>query len=91
MFKLSTNQRFDTIVRFLRKKLGVREAESVFCYVGSVFSPGLDEGVGDLWRVSSPSFAFEFEVWERGRGRGKGGFEECLWKGWKLMRGVTVF
>lgn len=21
----------------------------MFCYVGSVFSPGLDEGVGNLW------------------------------------------
>jgi ubiquitin-like protein ATG12 len=51
VFKLSTNQRFDTIVRFLRKKLGVKEHESVFCYVGSVFSPALDEGVGNLWTV----------------------------------------
>ncbi|KAI8935531.1 Ubiquitin-like protein [Plenodomus lindquistii] len=49
VFKLSTNQRFDTIVRFLRKRLGVKEYESVFCYVGNVFSPGLDEGVGGLW------------------------------------------
>ena len=24
----------------------------VFCYVNSVFAPGLDEGVGGLWRVS---------------------------------------
>jgi translation initiation factor IF-1 len=24
----------------------------VFCYVGSVFSPALDEGVGNLWTVS---------------------------------------
>ncbi|EUC49182.1 hypothetical protein GGP41_001849 [Bipolaris sorokiniana] len=49
IFKLSTNQNFATIVRFLRKRLGVKEHESVFCYVGSVFSPGLDEGVGNLW------------------------------------------
>lgn len=26
--------------------------ESLFCYVNSVFAPGLDEGVGNLWRVS---------------------------------------
>ncbi|KAF2036563.1 ubiquitin-like protein ATG12 [Setomelanomma holmii] len=49
VFKLSTNQRFETIVKFLRKKLGVKDHESVFCYVGSVFSPALDEGVGNLW------------------------------------------
>jgi ubiquitin-like protein ATG12 len=52
IFKLSTNQRFETIVRFLRRKLGVKEHESVFCYVGSVFAPALDEGVGNLWTVS---------------------------------------
>jgi hypothetical protein len=52
VFKLSTNQRFETIVRFLRKRLGVKDHESVFCYVGSVFSPALDEGVGNLWTVS---------------------------------------
>lgn len=56
-------------MRFLRKKLGVREAESVFCYVGNVFSPGLDEGVGDLWRVSNPCFA----LCDGGRGF-EGGF-----------------
>ncbi|KAI4916599.1 Ubiquitin-like protein [Alternaria infectoria] len=49
IFKLSTNQSFATIVRFLRKRLGVKEHESVFCYVGNVFSPALDEGVGNLW------------------------------------------
>lgn len=49
VFKLSANQRFDTIVRFLRKRLGVRDHESVFCYVGNVFAPALDEGVGNLW------------------------------------------
>lgn len=49
IFKLGTNSTFATIVRFLRRRLGIKEHESVFCYVGSVFSPGLDEGVGNLW------------------------------------------
>ena len=26
--------------------------QGLFCYVNSVFAPGLDEGVGNLWRVS---------------------------------------
>ena len=51
-FKCSSNQRFEYIVRFLRRKLGLQDHESVFCYVNSVFAPGLDEGVGNLWRVS---------------------------------------
>lgn len=33
----------------------------VFCYVNSVFAPGLDEGVGGLWRVSCSIFFF-FDV-----------------------------
>ena len=52
-FKCSSNQRFEAIVRFLRRKLGLNDHESVFCYVNSVFAPGLDEGVGNLWRVGS--------------------------------------
>lgn len=51
-FKCFSNQRFEYIVRFLRKKLSLKDHESVFCYVNSVFSPSLDEGVGNLWRVS---------------------------------------
>ncbi|KAF2796207.1 ubiquitin-like protein ATG12 [Melanomma pulvis-pyrius CBS 109.77] len=49
VFKLSANQRFETIVRFLRKRLSVRDHESVYCYIGNVFAPSLDEGVGNLW------------------------------------------
>lgn len=56
VFRLSANQQFVTIVRFLRKKLGILQHESVFCYVGSVFSPALDEGVGNLWTVSKACF-----------------------------------
>jgi ubiquitin-like protein ATG12 len=55
-FKCSSNQRFEYIVRFLRKKLALKDHESVFCYVNSVFAPGLDEGVGNLWRVRLSSW-----------------------------------
>lgn len=51
-FKCTSSQSFETVVRFLRRKLKVKDHESVFCYVNSVFAPGLDEGVGNLWRVS---------------------------------------
>jgi hypothetical protein len=40
--------------------LGLAEHEGVFCYVNSVFAPGLDEGVGNLWRVSFGLFSFYF-------------------------------
>lgn len=52
VFKISASQKFETVVKFLRKKLDCKESDSVFCYVNSVFAPGLDEGVGGLWRVS---------------------------------------
>ncbi|KAK7619584.1 ubiquitin-like autophagy protein Apg12-domain-containing protein [Phyllosticta citricarpa] len=48
--KVSASSRFETVVRFLRRRLGVQDSASVFCYVNSVFAPGLDEGVGNLWR-----------------------------------------
>lgn len=35
----------------------------VFCYVNSVFAPGLDEGVGGLWRVGFSFFFFPFFTW----------------------------
>ena len=46
----------------------------VFCYVNSVFAPGLDEGVGGLWRVSLRGFC-SFLVFglRGGRGGGRGG------------------
>ena len=51
VFKISASQKFETVVKFLRKKLKCKESDSVFCYVNSVFAPSLDEGVGGLWRV----------------------------------------
>lgn len=55
VFKVSASQKFETVVKFLRKKLDCKDTDSVFCYVNSVFAPGLDEGVGGLWRVRSTS------------------------------------
>ncbi|KAJ5826133.1 Autophagy-related protein 12 [Penicillium riverlandense] len=50
VFKVSASQKFETVVKFLRKKLDCKDTDSVFCYVNSVFAPGLDEGMGGLWR-----------------------------------------
>ncbi|KAK2796927.1 Ubiquitin-like protein [Emmonsiellopsis sp. PD_5] len=50
VFKISASQKFETVVKFLRKKLDCKDTDSVFCYVNSVFAPGLDEGVGGLFR-----------------------------------------
>lgn len=66
VFRVSASNRFETVVTYLRRKLGAEGAggssargQSVFCYVNNTFAPGLDEGVGGLWRVSSiPAFLF---------------------------------
>ncbi|KAK2761623.1 Ubiquitin-like protein [Arachnomyces sp. PD_36] len=50
IFKISASQKFETVVKFLRKKLDCKDTDTVFCYINSVFAPGLDEGVGGLWR-----------------------------------------
>ena len=51
VFKISSTQRFEAVITFLRKRLGVEPKDSVFCYINRVFAPGLDENVGNLWRV----------------------------------------
>lgn len=51
VYKISAAQRFETVVKFLRAKLKCGPRESVFCYVNSVFAPGLDEVVGNLFKV----------------------------------------
>jgi len=53
VFKIYESQRFDTVVNFLRRRLEAGRGESVFCYVNSVFAPGGDEVVGNLFRVSA--------------------------------------
>ncbi|KAL3470740.1 ubiquitin-like autophagy protein Apg12-domain-containing protein [Aspergillus californicus] len=50
VFKISASQKFETVVNFLRKRLNCKDTDSVICYINSVFAPGLDEGVGGLWR-----------------------------------------
>ncbi|MCJ1444539.1 MAG: Ubiquitin-like protein [Stictis urceolatum] len=50
VFQISASNRFETVVNFLRRKLKLSHEEHVFCYINSVFAPGLDEGVGGLFK-----------------------------------------
>lgn len=50
--KISSTQRFEAVVGYLRKTLKVGPTDSVFLYVNSSFAPALDEIVGNLHRVS---------------------------------------
>jgi ubiquitin-like protein ATG12 len=51
--KVTSSQKFETVVAHIRRVLRVQDSESVFLYVNSTFAPALDEVVGNLWRVSS--------------------------------------
>lgn len=80
IFKVGSANRFETVVSFLSKKLkgleGVdSEGGGVFCYVNSVFAPGLDEGVGGLWRVSC-ALSFTFFGWGKGKEIDKRSWDE---------------
>jgi len=49
--RISSSQRFEAVVAYLRRVLKVGEMDSIFLYVNSSFAPALDEVVGNLHRV----------------------------------------
>lgn len=51
VYKIKTNQRFESVVKFLRDNLGIAASESIFTYINSTFAPALDENVGNLYNV----------------------------------------
>ncbi|CAD6502353.1 BgTH12-04946 [Blumeria graminis f. sp. triticale] len=53
--KISSTQRFEAIVAYLRRTLKVAPSESVFLYVNNSFAPALDEVVGNLHRCFKDS------------------------------------
>lgn len=104
VFKISAANRFESVVAFLSRKLraleradknagagfgtGAGGGGGVFCYVNSVFAPGLDEGVGGLWRVGFfLSFSSSPFFFQGGGEVGRGG--EGLESG--LTRWLVVF
>jgi len=68
VFKISASSRFSVVLNFLRKKAGIKEGDGLFCYVNSVFAPGLDEGVGNLYRVSTFCLFQSGRKWRRKMG-----------------------
>lgn len=53
--RISSAQRFEQVVSYLRRTLKVGAQDSVFLYVNSSFAPALDEIVGNLHGVSELS------------------------------------
>lgn len=50
--QISSERKFEVVVRFLRRQLRCKDTDSVFLYVNSAFAPSLDEVVGNLHQVS---------------------------------------
>ncbi|KAI9476778.1 APG12-domain-containing protein [Coemansia mojavensis] len=50
VYKISSAQRFQALIVFLRKELGYKASEPLFVYVNSAFSPAPDEIVHNLSR-----------------------------------------
>ncbi|KAJ2801961.1 Ubiquitin-like protein [Coemansia guatemalensis] len=50
VYKISSAQRFQALIVFLRKELGYKASEPLFVYVNSAFSPAPDEIVYNLSR-----------------------------------------
>lgn len=58
VYKISSNQKFSVLVKFLRRQLKFPTSQSIFCYINSSFAPGLDEMIGNLYK----SFAVDGQL-----------------------------
>jgi ubiquitin-like protein ATG12 len=62
--QISSTQRFEAVVSYLRKTLKVGDTDSIFLYINSSFAPALDEIVGNLHRVRSYYSEERVHSWE---------------------------
>ncbi|KAK9462631.1 ubiquitin-like autophagy protein Apg12-domain-containing protein [Lipomyces oligophaga] len=46
--RISGTQRFEAVVRFLRRQLRLADSDPLFLYINSSFAPSLDQEVGSL-------------------------------------------
>ncbi|KAI9197485.1 ubiquitin-like protein Atg12, partial [Polychytrium aggregatum] len=49
-FKITSSQKFQIVINFLRKELGFKPSDSVFLYINSSFAPAPDEVVSNLYK-----------------------------------------
>ncbi len=50
-FKINTQQRFQTVIDFLRKQLHLSPSDSIFLYINSAFAPSPDQLLSNLSKV----------------------------------------
>ncbi|PWN93493.1 APG12-domain-containing protein [Acaromyces ingoldii] len=49
-FRITSFNRFQAVIQFLRKELGMKQSDALFTYINSSFSPAPDDSVGNLFR-----------------------------------------
>lgn len=49
VYKISGNQKFSVLIKFLRRQLRYKSNESLFCYINQSFSPAPDEIIANLF------------------------------------------
>ncbi|POW04060.1 hypothetical protein PSHT_11353, partial [Puccinia striiformis] len=52
-FKITSSNRFQAVIAFLRKELGLKPTDPAFLYINSSFSPAPDETVSNLYKCFS--------------------------------------
>lgn len=55
VFRISGNQKFAALIKFLRKQLRCPPSQSIFCYINNSFAPPMDEPLINLYE----SFAID--------------------------------
>lgn len=49
-YKITASNKFQAVIAFLRKELGWKPSDSLFCYINAAFSPAPDDTVGNLYK-----------------------------------------
>jgi len=49
-YKITSSNRFQTVIQFLRKELGWKPGDSLFTYINLAFSPAPDDTVSNLYK-----------------------------------------
>lgn len=49
IYRISGNQKFGTLVKYIRKQLKCSPSQQIFCYINNSFAPPLDEPIINLY------------------------------------------
>ncbi|KAG0277159.1 hypothetical protein BGZ95_006385 [Linnemannia exigua] len=59
VYKITASNKFMAVIQFLRRELNYQQADPLFLYVNSAFSPAPDEIVNNLYKVHITGVNFD--------------------------------